>query len=80
MSDKIESIIEKSEVDILDALSTCYKQVTETTSARLIDIERNLIIRPDTNREWFTAASISQAEREEDQLRSSLERTRTLNW
>ena len=48
---------------MVDAQSVHYQQVTETTSARLTDIERNLTTRPARERVLITVAS-SQVERE----------------
>ena len=79
ISVRIEAIIKQAETDIVDALMVHYRKVTESTSARLTEIEGNLSNRSLDEREEITVAQ-SQAEREEDVLRSSLERTRSWKW
>ena len=53
--------------------------MTETTSARLTELEGNLSNRSIDEREEISVAQ-SQAEREEDVLRFSLERIRSWKW
>ena len=75
-SDEIEKIIKTAENNILGTRVVHYKQVTETTTTQLMEVEQDLRGRPETERGKITTAEI-QAEREEDKLQSSLERTRT---
>ena len=75
-SDEIEKIIKTAENDILGTLVVHYQQVTETTTTQLMEVEQDLHGRPETEREKITTAEI-QAEKEEDKLRCSPERTRT---
>ena len=59
----------------MDTLVTNYRQVSEVTTARLGDIKRDLDSRPERDQAEISMAA-DRATRDEDDLKSSLERTR----
>ena len=73
MPSKIDSILKRAERDIVDTLVTHYHQVSESTTATLGDIERDLSSRPE--RDEISRAA-DRSIRDEDDLRSYLKRTR----
>ena len=56
-------------------LETHYQELTETTTSELVEIEQNLQSSSNADKEKIELAN-TRAEREEDKLRTSLERTR----
>ena len=72
---KIDAILKQAEQDMVDTLVTHYHQVSESTTARLGDLERELVSRPAREQDEISLAA-DKTVRDEDDLKSSLERTR----
>ena len=72
---KIERIIKRAEEDILVTLINHNENLAETINHQLEDVEKDIQARPNSEREDIES-TLKKAEQSEDELRSSLERTR----
>ena len=72
---KIDSILKRAEQDMVDTLVAHYRQVSKSTMAKLGDIERDLESTPEEEQSEISIAA-DRSTRNEDDLKSSLERTR----
>ena len=72
---KIDSILKRAEQDIVDTLVAHYRQVSESTKAKLGDIERDLESRREEEQSDFSMAADRSTRAEEDQEEQTVHTT-----